>query len=107
MLQRLKFLYVRHFKLAALLNVSTSIFLTYLFVSKGFDRVNLYNIAFAAKFTAYGITLFAEKLLFAYRSYYYRNLGFSYRKLFGLFFGLDFLGFILMLICAWLWMNFT
>lgn len=106
MLLRLRFLYLHHFKLVALLNVSLSVFFAYLFIIKGFDKVNLYNIAFVAKLVAYSITLLAEKLLLAHRSFYYRNLGFSYRKLFGLFFGSDFFSFMLMLLCSWVWMNF-
>jgi hypothetical protein len=106
MLNKLKFLFVHHFKLAAVLNFSLTIYLTYLFVLKGFDKVNLYNIAFALKLVAYVTTLVIEKLFFAYRSFYYRNLGFSYRKLFGLFFAFDFLLFISLLLISYLWMSF-
>lgn len=106
MLQRLSFVYLHHFKLVALLNLGISIFLTYLFLAKGFDKVNLYNISMAYKLVAYVLTLMIEKLIFTKRSIYYRNLGLSYRKLLGVFFGLDFFCFLLMLISSWLWMNF-
>lgn len=106
MIHKLKFLFVHHFKLVTALNFGLTLYLTYLFVLKGFDKVNLYNIAFALKLVAYVTTLAIEKLFFAYRSYYYRNLGFSYRKLLGLFFAIDFLFFISLLIISFLWMSF-
>lgn len=106
MLNKLKFLFAQHFKLVAVLNFSLTLYLTYLFILKGFDKVNLYNIAFALKLVAYITTLAIEKLFFAYRSPYYRNLGFSYRKLFGLFFTFDFLLFISFLLISYLWMSF-
>mgnify|MGYP006165628347 CR=1 FL=1 len=106
MLNKLRFIFLHHFKLVAVLNFSLTLYLTYLFVLKGFDKVNLYNIAFALKLVAYVTTVAIEKLFFAYRSYYYRNLGFSYRKLLGLFFAFDFLLFISLLIISYLWMSF-
>lgn len=89
MYHRLKILYFHHFKLVGVLNCCLSLFFVYLFVLKGFDKVNLYNLAIFFKLLAYGLTIAIEKLFFAQRAFYYRNLGISYRRLLGTFFSLD------------------
>ncbi len=100
MLQKLKFIYLHHFKLVTFLNISFSIYFTFLFLLKGFEKVNLYNIAIAFKLIAYALTLIIEKVFFSKRSIYYRNLGLSYRRILGTYFTLDFIIFIsLLLIC--------
>ena len=107
MLQKLKFIYIHHFKLVAVLNFSLSFYLSFLFSLKGFDKVNLYNIAFALKLVAYATTLGIEKLFFANRSIYYRNFRLSYRRILGTFFALDFISFLSLLLVCYLWMSFT
>jgi hypothetical protein len=102
MLKKLRFIYIHHFKLVIFLNFSLSLYLTYLFVLKDFDKVNLYNIAIALKLIGYAFTLTIEKLFFAQRSFYYRNLGLSYKRILGVFFGLDFLIFIVLLMFSYL-----
>lgn len=106
MLHKLRFIYVHHFKLVAVLNFSLSLYLAFLFVIKGFDKVNLYNIAFALKLVAYAATVGIEKLFFANRSIYYRNFKLSYRRILGTFFTLDFITFLSILLSCYLWMNF-
>ena len=107
MLQKLKFIYIHHFKLVAVLNFSLSLYLAFLFYLKGFDKVNLYNIAFALKLVAYATTVGIEKLFFANRSIYYRNFGLSYRRILGTFFAIDFISFLSLLLVCYLWMSFT
>ena len=100
MLQKLKFIYLHHFKLVAFLNFSFSIYFIYLFLLKGFDKVNLYNITIAWKMITYAFTLGIEKLFFSNRVFYYKNLGLSSRRILGTYFGLDFIVYIsLLLIC--------
>ena len=106
MLQKLKFIYLHHFKLVAILNFSYTIFFTYLFVIKGFDKVDLFNIAIVLKLIAYTLTIVIEKLFFSNRVFYYKNLGLSYRRVLGTYFGLDFIIFLLLLLIFSLWMNF-
>ena len=98
MLQKLKFIFIHHFKLVVFINFSYSIFFTYLFVIKGFDKVDLYNIAIVFKLIAYTVTIVIEKLFFSNRVFYYKNLGLSYRRVLGTYFGLDFIIFLLLLL---------
>lgn len=107
MLKKLKFIYIHHFKLVTVLNFSLSIYLVFLFILKGFDEVDLYNIAFALKLIAFTGTLAIEKLFFAKRSIYYRNFNLSYRRILGTFFILDFIVFLSLLLMCYVWMNFT
>lgn len=106
MLQKLKFIYLHHFKLVAFLNISFSVYLTYLFLLKGFDKINLYNIAIAFKVITYAFTLVIEKLFFSKRSIYYRNLGLSYRRILGTYFTLDFIIFTSILLICFLCKSF-
>jgi hypothetical protein len=106
MLQKLRFIYIHHFKLVTVLNFSLSLYLAFLFTLKGFDKVNLYNIAFALKLIAYATSIGIEKLFFANRSIYYRNFKLSYRKILGTFFILDFITFLSILLSCYLWMSF-
>jgi len=106
MYQKLKILYLHHFKLVFFLNFALSLFFLHLFYLKGFNKVNLYNLAFAFKLIGYATTVAIEKLFFSYRIFYYYNLGMSYRRILGTFFGMEFGLFILSLIICWLWTNF-
>lgn len=106
MLQKLKFIYIHHFKLVTVLNFSLSLYLAFLFILKGFDQINLYNLAFVWKFMAYATTVGIEKLFFANRSIFYRNFKLSYRKILGTFFVLDFIIFLSILLSCYLWMSF-
>jgi hypothetical protein len=106
MLQKLKFIYTNHFKLVAILNFSLSLYLAFLFLLKGFDKVNLYNIAFMLKLITYAATLGIEKLFFASRAVYYRNFRLSYRRILGTFFALDFFAFLSILLICYLWKSF-
>lgn len=106
MYQKLKILYLHHFKLVFVLNLALSLFWLNLFYLKGFDKINLYNLAIAFKLIGYATTVAIEKLFFSYRIFYYYNLGISYRRILGTFFGIEFGLFVLSLIICWLWMNF-
>lgn len=106
MLKKLKFIYLHHFKIFAFLNFSFTIYLVYLFLLIGFDKVNLYTIVVAFKLITYAFTLVIEKLFFSKRSIYYRNLGLSYRKILGVYFILDFIIFISLILICFLCRNF-
>jgi len=106
MLQKLKILYFRHFKLVGALGFCLSLYFINLFVIKGFDKINLYNLAVFFKLLGYCTTLGIEKLFFSSRSFYYKNLGFSYRRILGTLFLVDFAIFLLLLLTSWLWMSF-
>ncbi|MCY1532960.1 hypothetical protein D9M68_682620 [compost metagenome] len=106
MIDRLRFIFERHFKLMLALNISLSLFLCALFYIKGFDKTLLYTIALFNKGIGYAVTIAIEKLFFGKRSFYYKNLGISYGRLFSMFFILDVLIFITLLLCAWLLRSF-
>ncbi|RZK00598.1 MAG: hypothetical protein EOO43_25135 [Flavobacterium sp.] len=107
MYQKLKILYLHHFKLVFVLNFALSLFFVHLFFEKGFDKVGLYNLIIAFKLLGYATTLAVEKLFFSYRIFYYYNLGISYRRILGTFFALEFGLFVLLLTFCWLWMSFS
>jgi len=90
-------LFSQHFKLIIALNLVVTLFFTVVFWLKGYNHYPLYMLAITLKVIGYGISVGIEKLLFQARSYHYRNLGFSYRMLFGWLLGADFIFFILFL----------
>ncbi len=106
MYQKLKILYLHHFKLVFVLNFALSLFWLNLFYLKGFEKVNLYNLAIVFKLVGYAITVAIEKLFFSYRILYYYNLGISYRRILGTFFSIEFGLFVLSLMLCRLWLNF-
>jgi len=106
MYQKLKILYLHHFKLVFVLNFAVSLFFLNLFFEKGFDKITLYNLAIFFKLFAYAIALGAEKLLFSRRSFHYQNLALSYRRIFSTFYIFDFSFFVFLLTLTWLWKNF-
>ena len=106
MFQKLKFIYLHHFKLIAFLNFSFSVYLAYIFLLKGFDKINLYSITIAWKIITYALTLGIEKLFFSNRVFYYKNLGLSNRRILGAYFGLDFIVYILLLLICFLCKSF-
>lgn len=105
MYKKLKILYLHHFKLVFVLNFALSLFFVNLFYLKGFDKVNLYNLAIVFKLIGYATTITIEKLLFSYRIFYYYNLRITYRRILGSFFAIEFSLFVVLLILCWLWMN--
>ncbi|MDQ7949200.1 MAG: hypothetical protein REI78_13260 [Pedobacter sp.] len=106
MIKKLRFIYIHHFKLMACLNLSLSIYLTYLFTFKGFNHIDLYEIVIAFKLIGHGLTLLIEKLFFSGRSFYYRNLGLSYTRIFTVFYGLDGIVFCLLFYLNYLCRSF-
>ncbi|HTM97464.1 MAG TPA: hypothetical protein VL088_01915, partial [Pedobacter sp.] len=65
---------------------------------KGFDKAPLYSIVLFFKLIGYVTTVSIEKMLFNQRSYYYRNLGLSYRRIFAVLFSFEFMLFVFVLI---------
>lgn len=106
MYQKFKTLYLHHFKLVFALNFALSLYIVNLFYLKGFDKVGLYQLALGFKLLGYAATAIIEKLIFSRRIYYYYNLGIGYRKILGLFFGIEFGLFVCLLIFCALWINF-
>ncbi len=107
MYQKFKTLYLHHFKLVFTLNFALSLYFANLFYLKGFDKVNLYNLAIGFKLLGYATTIAIEKLFFNRRIFYYYNLGISYRKILSIFFALEFSLFLFILLCCWLWISFS
>ena len=94
---KLSFLYLNHFKAVIALNVFVSLFFSYLFFIKGFDKLNLYFYSVIFKLMGYILSVMIEKIIFPERQYFFRNLRFSYRKIFSVLFITDFLIFMLFL----------
>ena len=97
MLKKLWFLYSNHFKAIISLNIFVSLFFSYLFLLKGFDKINLYYFAVLFKSGGYALSVLLEKVIFPERKYFYRNLRISYRKIFFILFMPDFIIFMVML----------
>jgi len=106
MYQKLKIIYLHHFKFLIFLNLFLSLYLIQLFCLKGFDKVGLYNLAIFFKLVAFATTFGIEKLFFGKHIFYFQNLGLSYRKIFGIFYLLDFALFILLFLISWLWKSY-
>lgn len=97
---KLKSIYFQHFKFAIVLNLSISLFFLILFISKGFDHYALYMLMLLFKAGGYIIVVAIEKFFSPERSFHYKNMGFAYRKIFGILFVFDFfLLIIAILIC--------
>ncbi|SMD09305.1 hypothetical protein SAMN04488101_112112 [Pedobacter nyackensis] len=97
---KLKSIYFQHFKFAIALNLSISLFFLMLFISKGFDHYALYMLTLFFKAGGYIIIVAIEKIFSAKRSFHYKNMGFAYRKIFGILFSIDFVFLIIaILIC--------
>lgn len=97
MLRKITFIYRHHFKFVIALNVFVSIYFLAVFWYKGYTHYPLYMLAIFFKAISYAICVAIEKMFFQARSYHFRNLGFSYRMLFGWLYVLDFLFFIFLL----------
>lgn len=106
MMNKFSIIYAKHFKLILCLNFCLSLFFAYLFYRKGFNQVSLYNLAIFFKGIGYLFTATVEKVFFTNRSYYFKNLGISYRRLFGVLFVFDLIIFVLMLFALWLLRSF-
>lgn len=100
MLKKITFLYQQHFKFIVLLNLFVSICFVIIFWNKGYNHYPLYMLALMLKLVSYGISTAIEKLFFQSRSFHFRNLGFSYRMLFGWLYAIDFLFFIMILLIS-------
>jgi len=100
LVSRLYFTYRQHFKLIIGLNLFVGIYFTGLFWLKGYHHYPLYILALFFKVVTYAISVGIEKLFFQNRAYHYRNLGFSYRMLFGYLYILDFLFFIVLFLIS-------
>jgi hypothetical protein len=106
MFYKLKTIYLAHFKVSILLNLWVSLYFLYFFWKTGFDNHSLYTLTLFFKAIAYGAGLAVEKLLSPQREFYYRNMGISYRRLFGILYLSDLFVFIALLIIAALCRNF-
>ena len=100
MLKKIAFLYQQHFKFIVALNLFVSICFVTIFWNKGYNHYPLYMLALMLKLVSYGISIAIEKMFFQSRSFHFRNLGFSYRMLFGWLYAIDFLFFIVILLIS-------
>lgn len=105
MLKKLSYLYSNHFKAIIGLNIFVSLFFTYLFFLKGFDKINLYYYAIIFKSIGYVLSVMLEKVIFPERKYFYRNLRISYRKIFSILFIPDFVIFMVLLMFTYKILN--
>ena len=105
MLKKLRFLYSNHFKAIIGLNILVSLFFTYLFFLKGFDKINLYHYAIIFKLVGYALSVMLEKVIFQERKYFYRNLRIGYRKIFSILFIPDFVMFKILLMFTYQFFN--
>ena len=106
MLNKLTFIYRQHFKFIIAVNLGTSLFFSFLFLSKGYTHYPLYMLSIIFKLVGYLISIAVERLLYASRVYHYQNLGFSYKLIFSRLFIADFLLFILLISTGYLCANF-
>lgn len=97
MLKKISFIYQQHFKFIIALNLFTSIYFVGVFWFKGYNHYPLYMLALVFKLMAYVLGVVIEKMFHQSRAYHFRNLGFSYRMLFGWLYAVDLLLFILIL----------
>lgn len=97
MLRKIIFIYHQHFKFVIALNLFVSLYFLAVFWYKGYTHYPLYMLALSFKAVAYVICVAIEKIFFQPRAYHFRNLGFSYRMLFGWLYIADLLLFILLL----------
>ncbi|MBB5438526.1 hypothetical protein HDC92_002202 [Pedobacter sp. AK017] len=98
MLRKIAFIYQQHFKFTIALNAFVSISMLVIFWDKGYNHYPLYMLALFMKAVAYGICIAVEKMFLQPRNYHFRNLGFSYRMIFGWLYGVDLLVFLLVLL---------
>lgn len=103
---KLKTIYLSHLKLAFAINCFVTCYFSYLFYLNGFDKSALYTLALFFKAIGYGFTVAIERLFFLNRSYFYRNMGLGYKKVFGSFMALDCLLFVFILMVVALWKSF-
>jgi hypothetical protein len=106
MYYKLKTIYLSHFVLRILINLTVTGYFSFLFIIKGFDKYPLYMLALIFKLIGYSITGLIERLFFPHRHHYYRNMGLGYAKVFGTLFLLDFVLMITILTLTYLCQNY-
>jgi hypothetical protein len=107
MFDRLKIILFRHFKLIILLNMGLSLFFVKLFYDNGFDQYPLYMLMVFNKALLYVFSFVLEMVIFPKsRAYYFRNMDYSYRKLFGILIQIDWFFLLLFYLTGWLCRNY-
>jgi hypothetical protein len=107
MFDKLKIILLRHFKLIILLNMGLSLFFVKLFYDNGFDQYPLYMLMVFNKALLYIFSIVLEIVMFPKsRAYYFRNMGFSYRKLFGILIKIDVFFLLFFYFTGWLCRNY-
>jgi len=106
MYYKLKTIFLSHFLLRILLNLTVTGYFAFLFFLKGFDKYPLYMLALLFKFIGYFISGIIEKVFFPNRSHYYRNMRLGYTKIFSTLFLSDFLLLIIVFTLTYLCKNY-
>jgi hypothetical protein len=102
MYYKLKTIYLSHFVLRIFINLMVTGYFSFLFFIKGFDIYPLYMLALMFKFTGYFISGVIERVFFAGRHHYYRNMKLGYAKVFGILYLLDFVLMVIILSLTYL-----
>lgn len=97
MIRKIAFIYHQHFKFMIALNLFISLYLLAAFWYNGYNHYPLYMLALFFKTIGYIIVVAVEKIFYQPRAYHFRNLGLSYRMLFGCLYVADLLLFFLLL----------
>jgi len=102
MFSKIRKLYFPLFYTLILFNVFISVFPLALFWKFGFNAPPIYFLALFIKLIGYALSILAEKWLNANRSFFFRNLGLSYRHLFLWLFSIDLLYLLFFLLICWI-----
>ena len=106
MYYKLKTIYLSHFRLRLLLNLTVTCYFAYIFYLKGFDKYPLYMVVIICKMIGYLVSVSIERMFFSKRHYYYRNMGLGYTTVFGWLLILDITLFLIIFTLAHLWSNY-
>jgi hypothetical protein len=107
MYYKLKTIYLSHFVLRILINLTVTAYFSFLFYIKGFDKYPLYMLTLMFKFTGYFVSGLIERVFFPDRHHYYYNMRLGYARVFGTLFLLDFVFMSVILTLTYLCRSYT
>ncbi|GAA4779054.1 hypothetical protein GCM10023231_02140 [Olivibacter ginsenosidimutans] len=107
MLRQFFKIYFSSFTLLIGFNLFMSVLAVLLFLQEGFDLYGVYLISVLIKSVGYLFSVAIERMFYANRVYFFKNLGLSYRWIFTYLFLLDFGYYLLILIGCRIIGNFT
>jgi len=106
MIRRFLKLYFPLFKHLILLNVLMSVLAARLFLQEGFNVYGVYIIASSIKIVGYALSLAVERMFYAKRGYFFKNVGLSYSRIFAYILLLDLGYYIIILLICWIVKSF-